>query len=168
MDRREALKKIVAGGAVVGGSVLVVSQPAFAYTAPTVTSQPFLSNITKTGPRTASVRFNLGSASCPASATSTSASASVTLVDASSSLGAPIDITSASPVITVTKNSGPGQGQNWQLGEILAVTGEIVYTCTYAGDSRSTCRSVTGRATSSGNGNSGQFIGETSDAATSC
>ncbi len=69
MDRREALKKLGAGGLTVAGASMIVSTPAFAYDLPTGVT-PATMTVTSTG-NTATVAITSnGTASCPNSAPS--------------------------------------------------------------------------------------------------
>ena len=71
MDRREALKKLGAGGLVVAGTSVIVSTPAFAYDQPTGVT-PATMTVTPSGGDVA-VNIQPGSASCPNSAPSQTA-----------------------------------------------------------------------------------------------
>jgi hypothetical protein len=74
MDRRDALKKLGAGGLVVAGASVIGSTPAFAYDQPTVEpgDVPISIVITPTSASTISVTV-VGTASCPGSANSVDA-----------------------------------------------------------------------------------------------
>jgi len=74
VDRRDALKKLGAGGVVVVGGSMIVSQPAFAYDQPTAGTPASLIASTPALGSTAAVTIADGSASCPNSANDTSAS----------------------------------------------------------------------------------------------
>ena len=76
MDRRQALKKIGAAGAVVAATPVVLSTPAFAYDSPTAPSGAIIVATTIPTQRVNVNMISLGTASCPASANSTTAAVS--------------------------------------------------------------------------------------------
>jgi len=155
MDRREALKKIGAGGAVAVGATAVLSSPAFAYTLPTVGANP---TITLTATTTTSLTIAISgypAGSCPASSTNagdvpTQGTVSISwelkrqLADGTFTV--PGDTNAISPIprtgtgTTVTRGSGQWDGQDSTAGhDHLIVRVRRSYTCTYGTGSATRC-----------------------------
>lgn len=173
MDRREALKKISAGGAVAIGTTAVLSSPAFAYTLPTVSGTPTMSIATidlNSATLTVSA-FPVGT--CPASATD--ADGSSPGVQASS--GSPnYSWTVTRPVGTntgsgtwastpYTANIERGTGP-WNAGTLIGLAADTIsvtvrraYTCTYGAGSATRCVSWTQLFTASGTFGSATWSG---------
>jgi hypothetical protein len=122
MDRREALAKLAGGGAAVVGASLVVSSPAFAFAAPTVTGVPSAFTLTKDGPKEADIAASgFPAGSCPQSSTS------------------PGDVPSqGAPSYAWTAPGSSGIGTtvtpsgNWSTGDTVTVAVTVAYTCLYA------------------------------------
>jgi hypothetical protein len=72
MDRRDALKKLGAGGLTVAGASMIVSTPAFAYDLPTG-GMPAMMAVASTGNTATVMITSNGTASCPNSAPSQTA-----------------------------------------------------------------------------------------------
>ena len=121
MDRREALKKLGAGSAVVVGASVVVSSPAFAYAAPTVTGLPATFTLTKANASTATIAVSgFPAGSCPISSTNLN------------------DVpTQGAPALAWTAGTNTGttalvtNSGNWAAGSLVTVSVTVAYTCTY-------------------------------------
>ena len=146
MDRRKALKKLGAGAATAATASVVISSPAFAFTAPTVTGAPTTFTLTKSSERTALIAASgFPAGSCPQSSTNTN------------------DIPSqGTPSYSWTARGTTGTGSTvsvvgspWGNGETVTVVVTVAYTCQYT-PPNSTTRSYSWSRTftSTGNGNS--------------
>lgn len=149
MDRREALKKVGAGGAALVGTSLVISSPVFAFAAPTVTGAPTIT-LTKDNASTATIGASgFPEGSCPESATNLN------------------DVPSrGTPTYSWTDPGGGPDGSgtavtstiNWATGTVVTVTVTVAYTCLYTPPNSTTqSYSWSQPFTSGGNGGSGVF-----------
>ena len=126
MDRREALKKLGAGSVAVVGTSLVISSPAFAFDAPSVTGAPNVFTLTTSGGKTADIvvdEFPPGS--CPTSSinsgdvpTQGTPTYSWSSPDGGSGTG------------VVVSRGGTG---SWNILDTVVVVVTLEYICEYAG-----------------------------------
>lgn len=143
MDRRAALRKLTAGGAIAFGTSVVLSTPAFAYNAPTLATQATLSTSVVNARRVSITITSVGTAACPASALTTSTGTYVrsdlaTVFASASSLferrspGPTVPFPATATTLTFdvrrTDNSGPNA---WVNGDSFSVTVFADFTCTY-------------------------------------
>ena len=158
MDRRDALKKLGAGGAVVVGATAIASSPAFAFTGPTPPALPGLAPV-RSGPvflgnRTLTVTMSPGTATCPASAvpagaTVVGSSFTATAPNGSNGLASVSPLTDAttgsgSLVVTFTRNTGFFFGIEYGLNATATFEYRVRYRCSYARPGQAdTCRSWT-------------------------
>jgi hypothetical protein len=151
MDRREALKKIGVGGAAAVGASLVISSPAFAFDAPTVTGLPATFTLRKLSAATAELSATgFPAGTCPASATNTG---DVPLQGAPSYTWT----TPATPSGTgalVTRGGG-----NWKNGDVVTATVTVAYTCVYPTGQKPRSYRWSQTFTTDGGGNGGNFNG---------
>ena len=149
MDRREALKKLAAGGATVAGATVISSSRAFAYDQPTQAGSISITAFRQNDARVRIRVTNFGSATCPASAVSGTASA--TFQNQSFSVGmlttpgailevvrpitAPLPASVTTTAASIRKRI-PGTGQvAFDATDSIIVTVNVRYRCTYTGAS---------------------------------
>jgi hypothetical protein len=164
MNRRDALKKLAAGGAVTIGATAIVSSPAFAFTGPTPPAAPVLGRALSGGliggNRILTVTMSPGTATCPASAVPAGATVVASSFTATPP-GGGNGLTSVSPPSGSTV--GPGSlvvsfERNTFFGLFgAAATATFVYRvryrCSYARPGQAdTCRSWTIQYTAAGFG----------------
>lgn len=135
MDRREALRRLAVGGATVAGATAVVSQPAFAFTNPTVTGSPTVSITTDNGLQATINRTNVPAGSCPASATTTPAPAEASLTwETFWPGGNQVMSAGSGPTVTI-----PGAFTQWFFNDRIRVTLVYRYQCVYVGSTAEIC-----------------------------
>lgn len=158
MDRRAALKKLGAGGAVAIGATAIVSSPAFAFTGPTPPAAPglapTLSGGVIFGNRILTVTLSPGTATCPASAVP----AGATVIASSFTASPPTPgngLASVSPltgstvgpgslVVTFTRDTISFFGLTFGAAATATFEYRVRYRCTYARPGQAdTCRSWT-------------------------
>lgn len=135
MDRREALRRLAAGGAVTVGGSVIVSQPALAYTNPVVTGSPTVS-INTTGDLTAQIVIgSLPTATCPASAISKPTPTQISLTWETFWPGNGQIMSTGSG----TDVSIPRSFQRWFVDDRIRVTTVYRYRCVYSGRTAEVC-----------------------------
>lgn len=137
MDRRDALKKLAAGTATVATASVVVSSPAFAYTAPTPPANPTIS-AALSGFLSAELTVTLspGLPTCPASAIH---GASAPNTAYSTSVTGPVSVTQVSPSVgppLVVRFTRTGFGT-----AAATITYRVRYRCSYQGQNADVCKS---------------------------
>lgn len=149
MDRREALKKLAAGGATVAGATVISSSRAFAYDQPTLGNLIQLDAFRQNDARVRIRVSNFGSASCPASAVSGTASVTFQNLDLSvGSLTTPGAILQVNAPVTATlpttiaasacsvRKRIPGTGRvAYDPTDVINVRVNVRYRCNYTGAS---------------------------------
>ena len=151
MDRRDALKRLAAGSALTAGASVIVSQPAFAFTNPTVIGSPTVS-IRTTGGLTAQINIsNVPLGSCPGSALSVPGPTQASLSWQTFWPGGPNVVMSTG---TGTAVSIPSTFSTWFVNDRIRVTLVYRYQCVYGGSTATVCirwfrefRASTGGAT---------------------
>lgn len=140
MDRRAALKKLAAGGALSIGGTAIVSQPAFAFAAPVVTGSPTFDVITA-GVRSARIVItNIPTASCPASAESSTGPTEVSLSwraiwPGGGPGGSDVVMNSGSgPLVTIPVNFS-----QWIPNDRIVIAVTYRYCCVYPGGTTCIC-----------------------------
>jgi hypothetical protein len=164
MDRREALQKMMAGGAVVAGASLVSSSPVFA--ASSMDSvEPVGAGLTTPPPAIPSVNdkryavFQLTSPEVMCGGTAPQVDSFVTVGQvsgnvnvAASPVGSSYMSGASTALITVT-GTGPGNSP-FRRGDAFEVTWHVRYVCLAGGvETRTQCRSYTYRYENVANGN---------------
>ena len=135
MDRRDALKRLAAGSATAVGASVILSQPAFAFTNPTVTGSPTVT-ITTTGALTATIAIsNVPAGSCPGSALSKPAPSQVSLTWETFWPGNNQVMSTG----TGTSVSISSLFQRWFVDDRIRVTMVYRYQCVYGGSTATVC-----------------------------
>lgn len=135
MDRRDALKRLAAGSATAVGASVIVSQPAFAFTNPTVTGSPTVT-VATTGRLTASISIsNVPLGSCPGSALSKPSPSQVSLTWQTFWPGGNTVMSTGSG----TAVSIPTGFDRWFANDRIRVTTVYRYQCVYAGSTSEIC-----------------------------
>lgn len=142
MDRRDALKKIAVGGLTVVGASAVISSPAFAYDAPTITMNPTATLTANSNERRANIVITRGAATCPGSATGpaeridTATTASTVFVQSGHQLRmkgqGPLPKTTFSLRVRIRKRELGNGRADFTAGDEFSISVITTWRCTYS------------------------------------
>jgi hypothetical protein len=139
VDRRDALRRLVAGGVTVAGTTAVLSQPAFAFTDPALLTGSPTVTVATTGQNSSTALISIGGApgaTCPASALSATGPNQASLNWTTFWPGGNQQMSGGSGNAV---SIDPGTYDRWYTDDQVLVTVVYKYQCVYASQTVELC-----------------------------